>query len=146
MAAATQGDGEAIALVDEAATATLARQFASFVRPGDFIALSGDLGAGKTALVRAVLRALADDPGLEAPSPTFTLMQVYDGPGFPVVHADFYRLRGDDELAQIGWDEAIDGAAKLQENRSARLANAVAHDRTPYAVRWHRIGICKSDE
>jgi hypothetical protein len=135
MAAATQGDGEAIALVDEAATATLARQLASFVRPGDFIALSGDLGAGKTALVRAVLRALADDPGLEAPSPTFTLMQVYDGPGFPVVHADFYRLRGDDELAQIGWDEAIDGAVTMVE-WPERAPSALPADRLEIALHF----------
>jgi len=139
MAAATQGDGagigEAIALVDEAATETLARQLASFVRPGDFIALSGDLGAGKTALVRAAVRALADDPELEAPSPTFTLMQVYDGPGFPVVHADFYRLRGDDELAQIGWDEAIDGAVTMVE-WPERAPSALPADRLEIALHF----------
>ena len=52
----------------------------------------GDLGAGKTTFARGFLRALLDDPQLEAPSPTFTLMQVYEAPEFPVVHADFYRL------------------------------------------------------
>ena len=127
--------GEPIALVDEAATAALARQLASFVRPGDFIALSGDLGAGKTALVRAALRALADDPELEAPSPTFTLIQVYDGPGFPIVHADFYRLRGADELAQIGWDEAIDGAVTMVE-WPERAASALPADRLEIALHF----------
>lgn len=135
--AATQGEGagvgEVVALVDEAATAALARQIAGFVRPGDFIALSGDLGAGKTALVRAALRALAGDPELEAPSPTFTLMQVYDGPGFPIVHADFYRLRGDDELAQLGWDEAIDGAVTMVE-WPERAASALPADRLEIAL------------
>jgi N-acetylmuramate 1-kinase len=139
MGAAAQGDGagvgEAIALVDEAATETLARQLASFVRPGDFIALSGDLGAGKTAFVRAALRALTGDPELEAPSPTFTLMQVYDGPGFPVVHADFYRLRGDDELAQIGWDEVIDGAVTMVE-WPERAASALPADRLEIALHF----------
>jgi tRNA threonylcarbamoyl adenosine modification protein YjeE len=137
--AASQGDsavvGEPIALVDEAATAALARQLASFVRPGDFVALSGDLGAGKTALVRAALRALAGDPELEAPSPTFTLIQVYDGPGFPIVHADFYRLRGDDELAQIGWDEAIDGAVTMVE-WPERAASALPADRLEIALHF----------
>jgi hypothetical protein len=139
MAAATQGEsagvGEVIALVDEAATEALAQQIAGFVRPGDFIALSGDLGAGKTALVRATLRALADDPELEAPSPTFTLMQVYDGPGFPIVHADFYRLRGGDELAQIGWDEAIDGAVTMVE-WPERAASALPADRLEIALHF----------
>ena len=129
------GAGEPIALVDEAATEALARQLASFVRPGDFIALSGDLGAGKTALVRAALRALADDPELEAPSPTFTLIQVYDGPGFPIVHADFYRLRGADELAQIGWDEAIDGAVTMVE-WPERAASALPADRLEIALHF----------
>ncbi len=139
MAAATQdesaGFGEPIALVDLAATEALARQLASFVRPGDFIGLSGDLGAGKTALVRAALRALANDPELEAPSPTFTLIQVYDGPGFPIVHADFYRLRGDDELAQIGWDEAIDGAVAMVE-WPERAASALPADRLEIALHF----------
>ena len=135
MATATPGAGlsEAFELVDEAATVTLAGQLARLVEPGDFIALSGDLGAGKTTLARAFLRALLDDPELEAPSPTFTLMQVYDGPSFPVVHADFYRLRGADELAQIGWDEAIDGAATLVE-WAERAASALPADRLEIAL------------
>jgi tRNA threonylcarbamoyl adenosine modification protein YjeE len=137
--ATTQGDeagvGEPIALVDETATEAFARQLASFVRPGDFIALSGGLGAGKTALVRAALRALTNDPELEAPSPTFTLIQVYDGPGFPIVHADFYRLRGDDELAQIGWDEAIDGAVTMVE-WPERAASALPADRLEIALHF----------
>jgi hypothetical protein len=137
MTPAAQGDGagvsEAIALVDEAATEALARQLARFVQPGDFIALSGDLGAGKTTLARAFLRAALGDPELEAPSPTFTLMQVYDGPRFPIVHADFYRLRGGDELAQIGWDEVIDGAATLVE-WPERAASALPADRLEIAL------------
>jgi tRNA threonylcarbamoyl adenosine modification protein YjeE len=135
MGTATQGAGvsEAFELVDEAATVTLASQLASLVEAGDFIALSGDLGAGKTTLARAFLRALLDDPELEAPSPTFTLMQVYDGPRFPVVHADFYRLRGADELAQIGWDEVIDGAATLVE-WPERAASALPADRLEIAL------------
>ena len=114
-AAQGAGVGEAVALVDEAATLTLARQLAGFVRPGDFIALSGDLGAGKTTLARGLLRALLADPELEAPSPTFTLMQVYDGPGYPVVHADFYRLSSPAEADEIGLDDYRQGAALLAE-------------------------------
>src|SRR5271155_5345380 len=101
---------ETLDLPSEAATAALAGWLAGFARPGDFVALSGDLGAGKTAFVRAYLRAALGDPALEAPSPTFTLVQTYDGPEFPIVHADFYRLRGAHELTQLGWEETIDGA------------------------------------
>jgi len=106
---------ETLDLADEAATADLARWLAGFARPGDFIGLCGDLGAGKTAFARAYLRALTSDPDLEAPSPTFTLVQTYDGPEFPVVHADFHRLRGAGELTQLGWDETIEGAVALVE-------------------------------
>ena len=62
-------------------------------------------------------------------------MQVYDGPGFPVVHADFYRLRGDDELAQIGWDEAIDGAVTMVE-WPERAASALPADRLEIALHF----------
>ena len=100
---------------DEAATFAIAAAQAAWLEPGDFVALAGDLGAGKTAFARGLIRALADAPELEAPSPTFTLMQVYDAPRGPVVHADFYRLRGPTELANLGWDEATDGAIAIVE-------------------------------
>jgi tRNA threonylcarbamoyl adenosine modification protein YjeE len=119
---------EIIELADEAATVDFARWLAGFAERGDFIALSGDLGAGKTALARAYLRALTGDPDLEAPSPTFTLIQSYDGPQFPVVHADFYRLRGAEELTQLGWDETIEGAVALVE-WPERAASALPSDR-----------------
>jgi tRNA threonylcarbamoyl adenosine modification protein YjeE len=106
---------ETLDLGDEGETVALARWLAGFARAGDFIGLRGDFGAGKTAFARAYLRALTGDPELEAPSPTFTLIQSYDGPDFPVVHADFHRLRGAEELAQLGWDETIEGAVALVE-------------------------------
>ncbi|MGD1035997.1 MAG: tRNA (adenosine(37)-N6)-threonylcarbamoyltransferase complex ATPase subunit type 1 TsaE [Roseiarcus sp.] len=129
MEIARKGGGvESIELPDEAATLALAKWAAGFAQPGDFIALSGDLGAGKTTFARGFLRALLDDPELEAPSPTFTLMQVYQAPEFPVVHADFYRLRGAEELAQLGWDEVVDGAVALVE-WPERAAEALPPDR-----------------
>ncbi len=102
-------------LGDEAATAALAKRIATFISAGDLVTLSGDLGAGKTTLARALIRELTGDPDHEVPSPTFTLMQVYEGKRFPIVHADLYRIKSPDELAELGWDEASEGALLLVE-------------------------------
>ena len=71
-----------VALANETATAQLMADLALLIGPGDVITLSGDLGAGKTAAARAMIRYLADDDALEVPSPTFTLVQSYDLPPF----------------------------------------------------------------
>src|SRR5690606_36427200 len=84
-------------LADDAATARLGEDLAMALRPGDVLALSGDLGAGKSTLARALIRALADDDNLDVPSPTFTLVQSYDA-RFPVHHFDLYRLASAYEL------------------------------------------------
>ncbi len=102
-------------LADEAATAALARRIASIVTGGDLITLSGDLGAGKTTFARELIRELTGDPDQEVPSPTFTLMQVYETKRFPIVHADLYRIKSPDELFELGWDEASEGALLLVE-------------------------------
>src|SRR5512144_3314762 len=81
-----------LALANEAATAHLMADLALLIGPGDVVTLSGDLGAGKTAAARALIRYLADDDALEVPSPTFTLAQTYDLPPFPLIHADLYRI------------------------------------------------------
>jgi tRNA threonylcarbamoyl adenosine modification protein YjeE len=104
-----------IDLPDEAATLSLAARMAEWIVPGDLIALSGDLGAAKTTFARALIRRLMKDPELEAPSPTFTLMQVYETATYPIVHADFYRIKHPDELFNLGWDEATEGALTLVE-------------------------------
>jgi tRNA threonylcarbamoyl adenosine modification protein YjeE len=85
------------------------------LRPGDFVTLSGDLGAGKTTFARAVIRRLAGDDRLEVPSPTFTLMQSYVLPQFPVIHADLYRVSEPGEIRELGLDEAGEGAVTLLE-------------------------------
>jgi hypothetical protein len=104
-----------IDLPDEAATLDLAQRILPLAKANDLITLSGDLGAGKTTFARALIRLLTNDPQLEVPSPTFTLMQVYQTPAFPVVHADLYRIRDASELAELGWDEAAEGALLIVE-------------------------------
>ncbi len=109
-------------------TARFADRIADFLRAGDLVTLSGDLGVGKTTFARALVRRLAGDPGLDVPSPTFTLMQLYDTPAFPVVHADLYRIRSAGELAELGWDEASEGALLLVE-WAERIGDALPGDR-----------------
>ena len=89
-------------LADDAATAALGAELAATLRPGDIVVLDGDLGAGKTALARAIIRALSNDPTLEVPSPTFALVQPYDTPVAPVLHADLYRLGDPREVDELG--------------------------------------------
>ena len=104
-----------IELADEAATAGVAADIAQFIGPGDLVTLSGDLGAGKTSFARALIRHLRHDPELDVPSPTFTLMQIYPGDDYPIVHADLYRIKDPGELAELGWEEATDDALVLVE-------------------------------
>ncbi|MFT4095823.1 MAG: tRNA (adenosine(37)-N6)-threonylcarbamoyltransferase complex ATPase subunit type 1 TsaE [Rhodoblastus sp.] len=104
-----------IDVADEAGTRQIADDVSGLVRPGDLVTLSGDLGAGKTAFARALVRRLSGDADLEVPSPTFTLMQVYEAGEFPIVHADLYRIGNPAELAELGWEEATDSALVLVE-------------------------------
>lgn len=105
-----------IMLPDEGATEDLGRFVAEFLLPGDIVALSGGLGGGKTTLARALIRELVGDPGLDVPSPTFTLIQPYEAAdGRPIVHADLYRLRSPDELVELGFDEMTETAITLVE-------------------------------
>jgi tRNA threonylcarbamoyladenosine biosynthesis protein TsaE len=101
-------------LKDEAATRALGRAIASVLQHGEAICLHGPLGAGKSTLARALVRALTS-PDEEVPSPTFTLVQFYEGARLNVAHFDLYRLSDPDEAYEIGLDEALeDGAAIIE--------------------------------
>jgi tRNA threonylcarbamoyladenosine biosynthesis protein TsaE len=102
-----------IELRDEAATAALAVRLAAVARPGDVIALRGPLGAGKTAFARAFIHASGGTG--EVPSPTFTLVQIYELPGGPVWHIDCYRLRQAEEAWELGIEDAFRDAITLIE-------------------------------
>lgn len=119
-------------LPDEAATLRLAQKLAAEFRPGDLVTLSGDLGAGKTTFARGLIRALARNPVLEVPSPTYTLMQTYDGDGFRIVHADLYRVADVSELVELGWEDAAENAIVLCE-WADKAGEALAADRLDVA-------------
>ena len=101
-------------LADEDATARLGQAIAQALRSGEAVCLSGPLGAGKSTLARARVRALTT-PDEEVPSPTFTLVQFYEGAGLKVAHFDLYRLTDPDEAYEIGLDEALDDGAAVIE-------------------------------
>jgi tRNA threonylcarbamoyladenosine biosynthesis protein TsaE len=103
-----------VELPDLSATHALAARLAALLRAGDAVLLEGPLGAGKSELARAVLRAAAGDPALEVPSPTFTLVQSYDLPAGPAHHFDLYRLDGPAGLEELGWDEAREGIVLVE--------------------------------
>lgn len=129
----------------------LGAALADVAQPGDVIALSGDLGAGKSTLARAILKALGFAG--EVPSPTFALILPYDPPEvrLPVIHADFYRLEGAMELEELGldagepalliaeWPERVGGLAG-PDTLELRIAGTDASERTITAqagAHWH---------
>jgi tRNA threonylcarbamoyladenosine biosynthesis protein TsaE len=101
-------------LKDEAATARLGAAIARNLRPGEAVCLSGPLGAGKSTLARALVRALTT-PDEDVPSPTFTLVQFYEGARLKIAHFDLYRLTSPDEAYEIGLDDALDDGAAVIE-------------------------------
>ncbi|WP_322514758.1 tRNA (adenosine(37)-N6)-threonylcarbamoyltransferase complex ATPase subunit type 1 TsaE [Rhodopseudomonas palustris] len=122
-----------VALANETATARLMADIALLIGPGDVVTLSGDLGAGKTAAARAMIRYLAGDDELEVPSPTFTLVQSYDLPPFPLLHADLYRVDDPSELDEIGLSPLPDGVVALIE-WPERAPGAMPADRIDIAL------------
>jgi len=102
-------------LPDEAATERLGTSLAERLRPRDVVALQGGLGVGKTTLARAILRAASGDPALIVPSPTFTLVEIYDTPVGVFWHFDLYRLEEPEQVFELGWEEArADGVALVE--------------------------------
>ncbi len=125
-----------IDLPDLAAMDGLAQNIAQALRAGDVVALSGSLGAGKTTLARAILKALGHAG--EVPSPTFTIIELYEALDPPVAHADFYRLERPEEAEEIGLDDYRDGAALIAE--WPERAGGFAHDPACLSVRLDFAG------
>ena len=97
---------------DESSLRDVGARLAGRLQAGDVIALYGELGAGKTTFSRGLIAAYcgADD----VPSPTYTLVQLYDTGLLPVWHFDLYRLKSPEELVELGWDETQDGVALVE--------------------------------
>jgi tRNA threonylcarbamoyladenosine biosynthesis protein TsaE len=125
-------------LADEAATAGLGASIAGLLRPGEAVCLSGPLGAGKSTLARALVRALTA-PDEDVPSPTFTLVQFYEGPRLRVAHFDLYRLSNPDEAYEIGLDEALDDGAAVIE-WPERLQGRLPQDRLDVEIALQNQG------
>lgn len=103
-----------VPLPDETATDRLAEALAPRLGPGDTLLLSGPIGAGKSHFARHLIRTRLG-AGTEVPSPTYTLVQTYDGPGAQIWHCDLYRLASPDEVLELGLDEAFETAICLVE-------------------------------
>ena len=102
-----------VALDSVRATDALASRVAGVAEAGDIIGLAGELGAGKTTFARAFIRARVGE--VDVPSPTFTLVQIYENGGAPVWHFDLYRLEDSEEIYELGIEEAFDTAICLIE-------------------------------
>jgi tRNA threonylcarbamoyladenosine biosynthesis protein TsaE len=107
-------DSRDVALPDAAATMALGRRLAALLTPGDVVCLSGGLGAGKTTLARGAIETWTGG-AQEAPSPTYTLVQTYDGPKGQLWHVDLYRLKRAEEAMELGLEDAFVEAACLIE-------------------------------
>ncbi|MGC9954667.1 MAG: tRNA (adenosine(37)-N6)-threonylcarbamoyltransferase complex ATPase subunit type 1 TsaE [Rhizomicrobium sp.] len=117
-----------VQLSDLAATEALGARIAAGLGIGDAVALKGDLGAGKTTLARAILRALGVTESV--PSPTFTLVQTYETARLAVRHYDLYRIRNPREIDELGLDDALDEGAVLiewPENAEGHLPGDLLH-------------------
>ena len=101
-------------LADAARTEALGARLASELRPGDALLLFGELGAGKTTLARGLVGAWTGEGG-DTPSPTYTLVQTYDGPQGELWHFDLYRLESPDDVAELGLDEALETGVAVIE-------------------------------
>ena len=100
------GDRLKDGIYDQAGIEAAGRWIAHRLRPGDAVLLSGPLGAGKSTLARALIRAACGEPDLDVPSPSFTLVQSFAAGPLVLHHYDLWRLDGPDGLAELGWDEA----------------------------------------
>lgn len=104
-----------VTVSDQNGTEALAAKLAAVARAGDVILMHGTLGMGKSAFCRAFIRAIANNPREEVPSPTFTLVQIYELDPLPVWHFDLYRLSDPEEVHELDIEDAFADAVSLIE-------------------------------
>ena len=108
-------------------TEELGASIGAMLKPGSFLALRGDLGGGKTCLTRGLVTSLAPQSAHLVASPTYAIMNCYAG-STPVYHFDFYRLAGDDDIAELGFEEYFFGTGVCVVEWSERLSNLLPAD------------------
>lgn len=125
-------------LADPAATLALGARLGAQLQRGDVVCLTGGLGAGKTTMARGAIEAWTGE-AQDAPSPTYTLVQTYDGARGQLWHVDLYRLKRAEEAFELGLEEAFADAACLVE-WPERLEGALPRDRLDIALESHGEG------
>lgn len=127
-----------IALPTPEATDEFAARLGAILAPGDVLLLQGPIGAGKTHFARALIKSLLITPE-DVPSPTYTLVQTYDGPTCEIWHSDLYRLSHPDDVLELGLSDAFEQAICLVEWPD-RLG-----DLTPDSALWLTLDAGESD-
>ena len=116
---------------NERETEALGAALAARLRPGDVVAYLGDLGAGKTAFTRGLARGLGYAGRVT--SPTFTIVNEYEGP-VPLFHFDMYRLGGEEDLFDIGWEDYLDRGGVCAVEWSERVEEALPEDAVAVSI------------
>jgi len=119
--------GLQITTVSSCETEALGASIGTLLQPGSFLALQGTLGGGKTCLTRGVVASLAPQSAHLVASPTYAIMNCYPG-NTPVYHFDFYRLTGDDDIAELGFEEFFYGDGVCVVEWSERLVELMPDD------------------
>jgi tRNA threonylcarbamoyladenosine biosynthesis protein TsaE len=119
-------------------TIAFARDLASRLRPGSIIALTGDLGSGKTQFVKGLAAGIGF--GGEVTSPTFTLIHEYVGGRLPIYHFDFYRLEFEDEALRLGLEEYLQGGGICVIEWAGKFRDLIPQD-----ARWFDLSIGVDD-
>lgn len=116
----------------EAETEDLGRRLAAALSPGAVVAYRGDLGMGKTAFTRGLARGLGCEGRVT--SPTFTIVNEYEGPGLPLFHFDMYRLEDAGDLFDIGWEDYLDRGGVCAVEWSERVEEALPEDAVTVSI------------
>ena len=125
----------AISVKSESEMVALGREISAVLCGGEVLGLVGDLGAGKTHLVRGILEGLG--AGNPAASPTFSLVHEHNDGRVPVAHFDFYRMKNPDEALGMGWDEYLAGGSVLLVEWADRFEGALMPPDTSWLVLKH---------